>query len=60
MKVVEIKKPGGPEVLYIGSRPVPKPKKNEVLIKVKAAGINKPDIYKEMVNILLQKMLVMF
>ncbi len=44
MKVVEIKKPGGPEVLYIGSRPVPKPKKNEVLIKVKAAGINKPDI----------------
>ena len=44
MRVVEIKKHGGPEVLYIGSRPVPKPKKNEVLIKVKAAGINRPDI----------------
>ena len=44
MKVIEIKKPGGPEVLYIGSRPIPKIKKNEVLIKVKAAGINKPDI----------------
>ena len=44
MKVVEIKKHGGPEVLYIGSRPVPKPKKNEVLIKVKAAGVNRPDI----------------
>ena len=44
MKVVEIKKHGGPEVLYIGSRPIPKPKNNEVLIKVKAAGINRPDI----------------
>ena len=44
MKVVEIKKHGGPEVLYIGSRPIPKPDINEVLIKVKAAGINKPDI----------------
>ena len=44
MRVVEIKKHGGPEVLYIGSMPVPKPKKNEVLIKVKAAGINRPDI----------------
>ena len=44
MKVVEIKKHGWPEVLYIGSRPIPKPNINEVLIKVKAAGINKPDI----------------
>ena len=44
MKVVEIKKHGGPEVLYIGSRPIPKPDKNEVLIKVKAAGVNRPDI----------------
>ena len=44
MRVVEIKKQGGPEVLYIGSRLIPKPKNNEVLIKVKAAGINRPDI----------------
>ena len=44
MRVVEIKKQGGPEVLYIGSRPIPKPKNTEVLIKVKAAGVNKPDI----------------
>ena len=44
MKVVEIKKHGGPEVLYIGTRPIPKPKKGEVLVKVKAAGINRPDI----------------
>ena len=44
MKVVEIKKYGGPEVLKIGSREIPVPKKNEVLIKVKAAGINRQDI----------------
>ena len=44
MRVVEIKKQGGPEVLYIGSRLIPKPKNNEVSIKVKAAGVNRPDI----------------
>jgi len=44
VKVVEIKKHGGPEVLYIGTRPIPKPKKGEVLVKVKATGINRPDI----------------
>ena len=44
MKVVEIKKFGGPEVLKIGLQPIPTPKKNEVLIMVKAAGINRPDI----------------
>ena len=44
MKVVEIKKYGGPEVLYIGNRSIPEPKINEILIKVKAAGVNRPDI----------------
>ena len=44
MKVVEFNKFGGPEVLKIGSRELPKIKNNEVLIKVKAAGINRPDI----------------
>jgi len=44
LKVVEIKKYGGPEVLEIGSREIPVLKENEVLIKVKAAGINRPDI----------------
>ena len=32
MKVVEIKKYGGPEVLYIGNRSIPEPKINEILI----------------------------
>ncbi len=44
MKVVEIKKAGGPEGLSVGSRPVPQPKAGEVLIKVAAAGVNGPDI----------------
>jgi NADPH2:quinone reductase len=44
MTVIEITKPGGPEVLKPASRPVPKPGPGEVLIKVAAAGINRPDL----------------
>ena len=43
MRAVEITQPGGPEVLKIGSRPVPQPKAGEVLIRVAAAGVNRPD-----------------
>jgi len=43
MRAVEITQPGGPEVLKLGSRPVPQPKAGEVLIKVAAAGVNRPD-----------------
>ena len=43
MRVIEITRPGGPEVLKIGTRPVPQPKAGEVLIKVAAAGVNRPD-----------------
>jgi putative PIG3 family NAD(P)H quinone oxidoreductase len=44
MKAVEITAPGKPEVLKLTERPVPQPQKNEVLIKVAAAGVNGPDI----------------
>src|SRR5688572_10792067 len=44
MKAVEISKPGAPEVLQPTERPVPQPQKNEVLVKVAAAGVNGPDI----------------
>jgi putative PIG3 family NAD(P)H quinone oxidoreductase len=44
MRAVEIKQPGGPEVLVPARRPVPQPAKGEVLIKVAAAGVNRPDI----------------
>ena len=44
MTVIEISEPGGPEVLKVGSRPVPQPKPEEVLIRVATAGLNGPDI----------------
>jgi NADPH:quinone reductase len=44
MTVVEIAAPGGPEQLKTALRPVPKPGDNEVLVRVEAAGVNRPDI----------------
>jgi NADPH2:quinone reductase len=43
MQVVEISRPGGPEMLEVATRPLPQPKEEEVLIRVAAAGINRPD-----------------
>ena len=44
MTAIEIKAPGGPEVLVPGSRPTPRPGPGEVLVKVEAAGVNRPDV----------------
>ena len=44
MAAIEISAPGGPDVLQLTRRPVPKPGPNEVLLQVVAAGINRPDI----------------
>ena len=44
MKVIEIVEPGGPSVLRSSVRSIPKPKRNEVLIKISYAGINRPDV----------------
>lgn len=44
MKAVEISQPGGPEVLRTVERPVPRPGTGEVLIRVEAAGVNRPDV----------------
>ena len=44
MKVIEISAFGGPEVLRIADRPMPVPGEGEVLIKVVAAGVNRPDV----------------
>ena len=43
MRAVEITRPGGPEVLALAERPVPAPAAGEVLIRVAAAGVNRPD-----------------
>ena len=44
MRVIEIVEPGGPSVLKSSVRNIPKPKRNEVLIKISYAGINRPDV----------------
>jgi NADPH2:quinone reductase len=44
MKVIEIASPGGPEQLRLAVRPVPQPGAGEVLIRVAAAGVNRPDV----------------
>ncbi len=48
MRVMEITKPGGPEVLVLAERPVPEPGPYEVLIRVAAAGVNRPDVLQRM------------
>ena len=44
MRAIEITQPGGPEVLQICERAMPVPGPGQVLIKVHAAGINRPDV----------------
>ena len=48
MQCVAIPVPGGPEALVLETRPVPTPGKGEVLIKVAAAGVNRPDVLQRM------------
>ena len=48
MQAIEIAEPGGPEVLRLTERAVPRPGPGEVLIKVAAAGINRPDVLQRM------------
>jgi len=44
MTAIGIKAPGGPEVLVPEERPVPAPAEGEILVKVAAAGVNRPDV----------------
>jgi NADPH2:quinone reductase len=48
MRAVEVPKPGGPEALKPVQRPVPQPKAGEILVKVAAAGVNRPDVLQRM------------
>lgn len=50
MKAIIITQPGGPEVLQIAERPKPACTADEVLVKVYAAGINRPDVYQRKGN----------
>ncbi len=44
MLAIEISHPGGPEVLKPVERPDPRPRAGEVLVRVEAAGVNRPDL----------------
>jgi NADPH:quinone reductase len=44
MRAIEISTPGGPEVLRMVERPTPAPGTGELLVRVEAAGVNRPDI----------------
>jgi putative PIG3 family NAD(P)H quinone oxidoreductase len=44
MSFIEAPSAGGPEVLQLSSGPVPKPARGELLVRVVAAGVNRPDI----------------
>jgi len=44
MNAIDPAGPGGPEVLVLARRPVPKPGAGELLIEVAAAGVNRPDV----------------
>ena len=48
MKAIEISEPGGPEVLKACERPRPTPGPGQVLIRVAAAGVNRPDVFQRM------------
>ena len=43
MRVIEIREPGGPDVLQPAERPMPQPGHGEVRIRVAYAGVNRPD-----------------
>jgi len=44
MTAIAIPTPGGPEALVPETRPVPAPRKGEILVRVAAAGVNRPDV----------------
>jgi putative PIG3 family NAD(P)H quinone oxidoreductase len=48
MTVIAIKAPGGTEMLMPEERPVPMPGAGEILVKVAAAGVNRPDVMQRM------------
>jgi len=50
MKAIEITEFGAPEVLQLCERPLPQLKSGEILIKVHAAGVNRPDVFQRQGN----------
>ena len=45
MRAIEIAAPGGPDALTLTTRPLPTPSEGEILVRVAAAGVNRPDVF---------------
>ena len=45
MKAIQVKQPGGPEVLEVVDLPVPEPRSNEAVVRLSASGVNFIDVY---------------
>ena len=50
MKAVQVRTPGGPEGLVVAELPVPEPGAGEILVRVAAAGVNRPDVLQRQGN----------
>ena len=50
MRAVEVSQPGPPDALKVTERPTPSPAAGEVLIRVAAAGVNRPDVMQRLGN----------
>ena len=50
MRAIEIRHPGPPDVLSLCERPTPQPRAGELLIRVHAAGVNRPDVLQRLGN----------
>lgn len=48
MNFIDMDKPGGSDMMFVAQGPIPAPGKGEVLVKVHAAGVNRPDILQRM------------
>ncbi len=44
MRYIDVAQPGGPEAMSVATGPVPQPRAHEVLVRVHAAGVNRPDV----------------
>jgi len=45
MRFIDFKNPGPPDVLFVNEQAIPTPGSHEILVQVKAAGVNRPDLY---------------
>jgi NADPH:quinone reductase len=48
MHAIDIREPGGPEVLVVATHPLPAPGTGEILVKIAAAGVNRPDVFQRL------------